>query len=72
MIFGCYMRVIERWSMRVTHEFEADLENILKRRYYLYRNENELIGEFSEPELIELKRFLTGYKEPEQLRATKA
>lgn len=66
-----YMRIIEKWSFKVQHDFGfSGLEDILARKYILLKDEKEKICEFSESELREFKKFFTNYQEPPQLQAS--
>lgn len=95
--FGCFMREVQKWSIKVQYEFygqgfegalehrggfdplkekegqlQGDLENSINRRYFLYKDEKQLVSELKPNELRDLKVFMANYQEPPQLRALKA
>ena len=61
------LRQIQPWSFRIQYEFNGGLEDILKRKYVLYKDEIEPVCELKEAEFSDLKEFIAGFEKPKQL-----
>lgn len=67
------IRMIAKWSIKEIYDFGGyGFENIAQRRYRLIKDEAQTIGEFSEEEIEDLKKFLKIYEYPVQQKLTNA